>query len=258
VLIYPAIDLRGGKGVRLRQGDYAQETVFGDPVELARRWRDEGAEWLHLVDLDGAREGHPVNGPAIQAIIRESGLPCQLGGGLRQEEHLEQAFSWGVHRVILGTRALQDPRWCARLCQRHPGQVAIGIDARDGRVATEGWLQDSGRLALDLAREVASWSVAAIIYTDISRDGMLRGPNVEATIALARAVSVPVVASGGVTNLEDIAALARGKLSGCIVGRALYEGRLDLRQAISLANSSQSSVVSCQPEDKKPGNSLSD
>jgi phosphoribosylformimino-5-aminoimidazole carboxamide ribotide isomerase len=235
VLIYPAIDLRGGRGVRLRQGDYAQETVFGDPVELARRWRDEGAEWLHLVDLDGAREGHPVNGPTIQAIVQESALPCQLGGGLRQEAHLEQAFSWGVRRVILGTRALQDPRWCARLCQRFPGSVAIGIDARDGRVATEGWLTDSGRLALDLAQEVASWSPAAIIYTDISRDGMLQGPNIEATISLARAVSVPVVASGGVTHLDDIAALARGRLSGCIIGRALYEGRLDLRQAIARA-----------------------
>jgi len=236
LLLYPAIDLRGGQCVRLRQGDYAQETVFGDdPAGMARRWVEQGATWLHLVDLDGAREGRPVNGPSVRAIVEAAGVPCQLGGGLRSEAHLEEALSWGVRRVILGTRALQDAAWCEKVCRRFPGQVAIGIDARQGKVATEGWLHDSGRQAIDLAREVAGWPVAALIYTDISRDGMLQGPNVEATAALAEAVPVPVIASGGVTTLEDIAALARRGLHGAIIGRALYEGRLDLGAAIALA-----------------------
>jgi phosphoribosylformimino-5-aminoimidazole carboxamide ribotide isomerase len=238
VLIYPAIDLRGGQCVRLRQGDYAQETVFGaDPAAMARRWVDQGASFLHLVDLDGARQGHPVNGEAVRQIVAaSSGVPCQLGGGIRQEEHLVEALGWGVTRVILGTRALQDPSWCESLCRRFPGRVALGIDARNGRVATEGWLNESSVLALDLARQCASWPLAAIIYTDISRDGMLAGPNFEATADLARAVpGTSVIASGGVTSLADVNRLARDKLGGCIIGRALYEGRIDLSEAIALA-----------------------
>src|SRR5437870_1852595 len=149
--IYPAIDLRGGQCVRLRQGDYAQETVFGsDPAAMARRWVDQGATSLHLVDLDGARAGHPVNGPSIRAIVAAAGVPCQLGGGLRSEADIEQALSWGVARVVLGTRALQDPAWCAAVCQRFPGRVVLGIDARQGRVATEGWLHTAALSALDL------------------------------------------------------------------------------------------------------------
>ena len=237
MLLYPAIDLRGGQCVRLCQGDYSRETVFGaDPAEMARRWRDQGAEYLHLVDLDGARQGHPVNGPSVRAIIDATGLPCQLGGGLRSEEHIVEALGWGVSRVILGTRALQDPAWCATMCRRYPGRVALGIDARDGRVATEGWLHASDVTALDLARASAGWPPAALIFTDIGRDGMMAGPSVEATAELARAVpSVPVIASGGVTTLEDIVALSRAGLPGAIIGRALYEGRLDLAAAIRLA-----------------------
>jgi phosphoribosylformimino-5-aminoimidazole carboxamide ribotide isomerase len=236
VLLLPAIDLRGGQCVRLRQGDYGQETVFGaDPAAMARRWVEQGAAWLHLVDLDGAREGRPCNGASVRRIIESAGVPCELGGGLRTEAHLEEALSWGVQRVILGTRALQDPAWCAAMCRRFPGRVAIGIDAREGRVATQGWLHDSGKSAIDLAREVSAWPIAALIYTDISRDGMLQGPNVEATAALQAAVAVPVIASGGVTTLEDVSALARRGLAGCVIGRALYEGRLDLPTAISLA-----------------------
>jgi phosphoribosylformimino-5-aminoimidazole carboxamide ribotide isomerase len=237
VLIFPAIDLRGGQCVRLKQGDYAQETVFGaDPAAMAHRWVEQGASFLHLVDLDGARQGRPVNGPSVQAIVAAAGVPCQLGGGLRTETHLEEALGWGVARVILGTRALHDPDGCAALCRRFPGRVALGIDARGGRVSTEGWLRDSDTLAVDLAHRAAAWGVAAIIYTDIQRDGMLAGANVEATAELARAVpGVPVVASGGVTSLEDVARLARAGLAGCIVGRALYEGRLDLPAAIELA-----------------------
>jgi phosphoribosylformimino-5-aminoimidazole carboxamide ribotide isomerase len=236
VLILPAIDLRGGQCVRLRQGDYARETVFGDdPAAMARRWVDQGATWLHLVDLDGARQGHPVNGDSVRRIVRAAGVPCQLGGGLRSEEHLAEALGWGVDRVVIGTRALQDPDWCAGVCRRFPGRVALGIDARQGRVATEGWLRVSDRSALDLARQCAAWPLAALIYTDIARDGMLEGPNVEATAELAAAVPVPVLASGGITTLEDVARLARRGLAGCIIGRALYEGRLDLAAALAVA-----------------------
>jgi phosphoribosylformimino-5-aminoimidazole carboxamide ribotide isomerase len=236
VLILPAIDLRGGQCVRLRQGDYAQETVFGDdPAAMARRWVGEGATYLHLVDLDGARQGHPVNGESVRRIVQAAGVPCQLGGGLRSEEHIREALGWGVERVILGTRALLDPAGCEAMCRRFPGRICLGIDARQGRVAIQGWEQESGQSALELARKCAAWPLAAIIYTDISRDGMLEGPNVEATAQLAAAVSVPVIASGGVTTQEDIARLVERGLYGCIIGRALYEGRLDLRAACDLA-----------------------
>jgi phosphoribosylformimino-5-aminoimidazole carboxamide ribotide isomerase len=236
VLILPAIDLRGGQCVRLQQGDYARETVFdADPVAVALRWVEQGAAFLHLVDLDGAKEGRPVNGPSVQRIVPALQIPCELGGGIRSEADVEEALGWGVARVILGTRALQDPPWCARICRRFPGKVALGIDARDGKVATQGWLQTSEVTALDLARRCSEWPLAAIIYTDISKDGMMQGPNVETTAELARAVPIPVIASGGVTTLDDVARLARHNLYGCIVGRALYEGKLDLRAAIAIA-----------------------
>jgi phosphoribosylformimino-5-aminoimidazole carboxamide ribotide isomerase len=237
VLIYPAIDLRGGRCVRLRQGDYQQETVFGDdPAALARRWVSQGARSLHLVDLDGARAGRPVNGPSVRAIVAAVDVPCQLGGGLRTEADVEEVLGWGVARVVIGTRALTDPAGCEALCRRFPGRVVLGLDARDGKVATDGWLADSGTTALDLARRCAAWPLAALVYTDIRRDGMLAGPNTEALAELAAAVPLPVIASGGVTTLEDVRRLARLGLAGCIIGRALYEGRLDLAQAIATAN----------------------
>lgn len=235
--IYPAIDLRGGKCVRLRQGDYDQETIFDDdPARVACRWVEQGASFLHLVDLDGARAGHPVNGESVRRILAATGVNCQLGGGLRQEAHLQQVLDWGLSRAILGSRALQDPAWCRAMCERYPGRIALGIDAREGLVATEGWLQRSTVQAVELARQAASWPLAAIIYTDISRDGMLQGSNLEATVELARTVpGIPVIASGGVTDLDDIVRLARAGIFGCIIGRALYEGRIHLPEALAVA-----------------------
>ena len=236
MLILPAIDLRGGQCVRLRQGDYSQETVFGsDPAAVARRWVEQGASFLHLVDLDGARQGHPVNGDSVRRIVAAAGVPCQLGGGLRSEEHLTEALGWGVARVILGTKAVQDPAWLEGVCRRFPGRVVLGLDARDGKAATQGWLHTSEHSALDLARRCAAWPLAALVYTDIRRDGMLEGPNLRAFAELVAAVPLPVLASGGVTTLDDVRRLARLGVAGCIVGRALYEGRLDLPAALALA-----------------------
>ena len=229
--IYPAIDLRDGKCVRLKQGDYAQETVFGaDPAAMAERWVADGATYLHLVDLDGAKEGRPINGKSIRAIVKASGVPCQLGGGLRTEEDIKEALSWGVARVIVGTKALQSPAWLSQMAQRFPGRIVLGIDAKDGKVATQGWLDVSEISALDLARQCGRPPLSAIIYTDISRDGMMQGANVTAMAEMAAAVPLPVIASGGVTTLDDVRLLHENGLAGCIIGRALYEGQIKLRE----------------------------
>jgi phosphoribosylformimino-5-aminoimidazole carboxamide ribotide isomerase len=234
--IFPAIDLRGGKCVRLRQGDYAQETVFGaDPAAMARRWVEQGATYLHIVDLDGAKEGRPVNGDSIRAIVKASGVACQLGGGLRTKEDITQALSWSVARVVIGTKALQSPDWFEKICHQFPDKIVLGIDAKGGRVATEGWLHVSEQAAPELGRRFAHLPLAALVYTDINRDGMLQGPNLPALAEMAAAVSVPVIASGGVTTTEDIRRLAELPLAGCIVGRALYEGKLDLAEIIAIA-----------------------
>lgn len=231
--ILPAIDLRGGQCVRLRQGDYAQETIFGsDPAEMAQRWVDQGATFLHLVDLDGARLGEPVNGESVRRIVAAAGVPCQLGGGLRTEAHIAEALSWGVQRVILGTRACSEPDWLETICWRFSGRIVLGIDAKNGQVATDGWLKVMDRSALSLAKHCAEWPLAALVYTDISRDGMMAGPNFDAYAALTAAVPLPIIASGGITTLDDVRRLARLELAGCIIGRALYEGRIDLKQAI--------------------------
>jgi phosphoribosylformimino-5-aminoimidazole carboxamide ribotide isomerase len=232
--IYPAIDLRGGQCVRLRQGDYQQETVFGaDPAAMARRWVDEGATFLHVVDLDGAKQGQPVNEASIRAIV-EVGVPCQLGGGLRSEEHISLALAWGVTRVVIGTKALQSPVWLEDMARKFPGKIVLGIDAKQGRVATQGWLDVSDVGAIDLARRFQHLPLAALVYTDISRDGMLEGPNLGALAEVARAATAPVIASGGVTTLDDVRRLARLGLAGCIIGRALYEGRIDLREVLQV------------------------
>jgi phosphoribosylformimino-5-aminoimidazole carboxamide ribotide isomerase len=234
--IYPAIDLRGGQCVRLRQGDYRQETVFGaDPAAMAKRWVDDGAAYLHLVDLDGAKEGKPVNGPSIQAIVQAAKVPCQLGGGLRTEADIYLALSWGVARVIIGTKALQSPTWLDGMAAQFPNQIVLGIDAKGGQVATHGWLDVSTTSALDLARRFQDLPLAGLVYTDISRDGMMQGVNAAAMAEMAAATKLPVIASGGVTTLGDIRTLAAIPMAGCIVGRALYEGRLGLREILMAA-----------------------
>lgn len=234
--IYPAIDLRGGQCVRLRQGDYNQETVFGaDPAAMAKRWVADGATFLHLVDLDGAKEGRPVNGPSIAAIVAAAGVPCQLGGGLRTEADIALALSWGVSRVIIGTKALQSPTWLDEMAAKFPGKIVLGIDAKGGQVATHGWLDVSTTSALDLARRFERLPLAAIVYTDISRDGMMQGVNAPAMAEMAAATKLPVIASGGVTTLDDIRVLAKIPMAGVIVGRALYEDRLNLPDILRIA-----------------------
>lgn len=235
MLILPAIDIRGGKCVRLKQGDYDQETVFGDdPVAMARRWVSEGAKTLHLVDLDGAKAGQPVNGDVIREIVRAVDVPCQLGGGLRTEADIQTAFSWGLSRIVLGTRALQDPAWVRQMAQTFPEQIILGIDARDGKVATHGWLQTSDLSVLAMAQEFSNWPLFAIVYTDIAKDGMMGGPNTAALSDLAKAIPIPVIASGGVSNIDDVRSLLEHNLFGCIIGRALYEGKIDLAAVMEL------------------------
>ena len=238
MLILPAIDLRGGRCVRLKQGDYAQETIFGDnPVEIACRWAAEGAEFLHLVDLDGAKQGQPVNGEVVKQIVKFSAVPCQLGGGIRNEEHLEEVFSWGVERAVIGTRALQDPVWLKRVIHRFPNKIVLGLDARNGMVATHGWLETSEKSAIGVAKQFEDSPLAAIVFTDISRDGMLNGPNVEALSEMAQAVKTPIIASGGISSYENVRQLLGHPLAGAIIGRALYEGQLDLRAVLALVRS---------------------
>ncbi len=233
--LYPAIDLRGGNCVRLHQGDYGQETVYGsDPAAMARHWIDQGATWLHVVDLDGARAGKPVQLETVAQIVAAAGkVPVQLGGGLREEAHIRQALDAGVSRVILGTRALRDAAWAGAITRAHPGQVVLGLDAREGRVAAQGWLETDSLTVAEVLDRAKDWPLAAIVFTDIGRDGTLKGCNVEATAEVARLARVEVIASGGIGSLEDIVAVAKAGLPGCIVGRALYDGRVDLKQAIT-------------------------
>ncbi|MBK8287994.1 MAG: 1-(5-phosphoribosyl)-5-[(5-phosphoribosylamino)methylideneamino]imidazole-4-carboxamide isomerase [Cellvibrionales bacterium] len=242
MLIIPAIDLKDGQCVRLKQGRMTDSTVFGsDPVAMAKRWVDAGARRLHLVDLNGAFAGEPVNGEAVKAIARANpALPIQIGGGIRNADIIEAYLSAGVSYVIIGTKAVKEPQFVTDMCKQFPGKIIVGIDAQDGMVATDGWAEVSTVTAADLARQFASDGVSSIVYTDIARDGMMQGANVEATVALAEACGIPVIASGGVTNMDDIRALkavsARGIL-GAITGRAIYEGSLDLNQAQQFCNS---------------------
>jgi phosphoribosylformimino-5-aminoimidazole carboxamide ribotide isomerase len=234
--IWPAIDLRGGKCVRLVQGDYRRELVFNDdPAAVARQLVEQGAECLHLVDLDGARAGQPVNWESIGAILAAVTVPCELGGGIRDDATIERLLRLGLARLVIGTRALRDPDWLRAAAARWPGRLVLGIDARDGQVATDGWLQTSSAAAEDLARQFDDQPLAAIIYTDIATDGMLGGPNLPAMRRMQEAIRLPLVASGGVTTVDDVAALAAIPVAGCIIGRALYENRISLPGALAVA-----------------------
>ncbi len=236
MILFPAIDLKDGACVRLKLGLMDQATVFNtDPAAQARAFAVAGAEWIHVVDLNGAFAGRPVNGAAVEAILAAVTVPVQLGGGIRDLATIEAWLAGGVRRVILGTVALKDPALVREACRRFPGRVAVGIDAKGGRVAVEGWAETADVTVPDLARKFEDCGVAAIIYTDIDRDGVLAGPNVEATAALAAAIRIPVIASGGVSSLDDLRRLkAVAGLEGVISGRALYDGRIDLAQALAL------------------------
>jgi phosphoribosylformimino-5-aminoimidazole carboxamide ribotide isomerase len=239
--VIPAIDLLESRCVRLYQGDYSRSQVFNDnPANVAREWVEQGASWLHIVDLDGAKTGRVVNLPAIEAIVQAVPVAVQVGGGLRDRTSVAQLLALGVRRVILGTVAVEQPNLVAELCQEFPGQIVVGIDARQGRVATRGWLENSEVFATELATQMQELGAAAIIYTDINRDGTLTGPNLEALRELAAAVTIPVIASGGVSSLTDLLSLLALEplgVSGIIVGRALYTGDISLKQALQAIGS---------------------
>ena len=235
MILYPAIDLKDGQCVRLLRGAMDQATVFNDdPAAQAAAFAQAGCEWVHLVDLNGAFAGVPVNAAAVDAILARGKVPCQLGGGIRDMATIAGWLDRGLARVILGTVAVENPALVRQAAREFPGRVAVGIDARDGRVATKGWATETDILVTDLARSFEDAGVAAIIYTDINRDGAMQGPNIDATEALARAVSIPVIASGGVSSMADLIALRdTGVIAGAISGRALYDGAIDLTQALA-------------------------
>jgi len=238
VILFPAIDLKEGRCVRLIQGDMAQATVFNDdPAAQAADFAAQGFSWLHLVDLDGAFAGRPMNAAAVEAILARITVPVQLGGGIRDMKTVEGWLSRGVRRIIIGTAAVRDPGFVREAARRFPGQIAVGIDARDGRVAVDGWARLSEMSAEDLGRRFEDAGVSAVVYTDIARDGVLKGLNIEATLALGRALTIPVIASGGLASLDDVRRLLEpdcAVLEGAITGRALYDGRLDPAQALGL------------------------
>ena len=238
MILFPAIDLKQGLAVRLQQGDMARATIFHrDPAAQAQAFELQGFKHLHVVDLDGAFAGKPVNGDAVERILESVGLCVQLGGGIRDMATVEAWLAKGVNRVIIGTAAVRDPALVKDAAKKYPGKIAVGLDARDGKVAVQGWAEISELSALDIARRFEDAGVAAIVYTDVTRDGMLKGLNLDATIALADAISIPVIASGGLASIDDIKALLEPrarKLQGAIAGRALYDGRLDAAEALKL------------------------
>ncbi|MCL2346964.1 MAG: 1-(5-phosphoribosyl)-5-[(5-phosphoribosylamino)methylideneamino]imidazole-4-carboxamide isomerase [Planctomycetaceae bacterium] len=222
--------------MRLRQGDYAQETVFGDdPGEMARHWVSQGAKRLHLVDLDGAKDGKPTNFEPVRKLVASIGIPCEIGGGIRDEQTIQMLFDIGLARLVIGTLALKQPDWFREMCDKYPGKLILGIDAKNGYVATDGWLETSSTPAVTLAQQFETSPLAAIVYTDIATDGMMKGPNLPEMKAMQEQVRVPVVASGGVTTINDVKNLAEAGLAGCIIGRALYEKTILLPEAIAVA-----------------------
>lgn len=236
MILYPAIDLKDGKCVRLLRGDMNEATVFGNaPADQARQFQDAGCQWIHLVDLNGAFAGAPVNAAAVRDVLAAITVPAQLGGGIRDMATIEMWLSQGIQRIILGTVAVENPDLVRTAARAFPGQVAVGIDARKGMVATKGWAHETNIQVIDLAREFQDAGVAALIYTDIDRDGAMGGPNISATEKLARAVNIPVIASGGVASIDDLLALkSTGVIAGAISGRALYDGAIDLPQALRM------------------------
>jgi phosphoribosylformimino-5-aminoimidazole carboxamide ribotide isomerase len=233
--IIPAIDIRGGRCVRLHQGDYSKETVFSeDPVAVALEWQRQGARWLHLVDLDGAAKGGPVNMPTIEAIVSKVNLFVQVGGGIRDETTVSRLLDLRVRRVILGTAAVESPEMVAELCRKFGEAVVVGIDARDGYVATRGWLQDTGITALELAKRMAGLGVKRLIYTDIKRDGTLTSPDFRAIERMVKGVDLPIIAAGGISRLGHLVELKKLGVEGAIIGKALYTGDIDLKQALAL------------------------
>jgi len=246
VILFPAIDLKNGQCVRLEQGDMARATVFNlDPAAQARNFAAQGFEYLHVVDLDGAFAGRPMNAHAVEAMLKEVSIPVQLGGGIRDLDTVEAWLAKGIARVIIGTAAVRDPEFVKAAAKKFPGRVAVGLDARDGKVAVEGWAETSEVSALEIAQRFEDAGGAAIIFTDIARDGLLKGLNLDATIALAERISIPVIASGGLASIEDVKALlaprAR-KLAGAIAGRALYDGRLDPAVALALIRNARAAA----------------
>ena len=246
MILFPAIDLKDGLAVRLQQGDMARATVFNrDPAAQAQAFERQGFEYLHIVDLDGAFAGKPMNASAVEGILSAVKIPLQLGGGIRDRATIDGWLGKGVARVIIGTAAVRDPALVKEAARAHPGRVAVGLDARDGKVAVEGWAATSELSALDIARRFEDAGVAAIVYTDVARDGMLKGLNLDATIALADAVSIPVIASGGLASIDDIRALLEPrtqKLAGAIAGRALYDGRLNATEALAVLRTVRATV----------------
>ena len=246
--IWPAIDIRNGKCVRLAQGDYAKETVYGsDPADMAHRWALDGATGLHVVDLDGARQGSPVNRKQIAAIAGELEIPCQVGGGVRDEQTIIELLEMGVSRLVVGTKAVADRDWLQAMSQKYEGRLLVGIDTRSGMMATDGWEKTSDVSAVDFVTEIAKLPIAGIIYTDIARDGMLDGPNFPMLTEMVAATQFPVIASGGVTTAADVTQLTTTGVAGCIVGRSLYEGRLTLIEAMEAANRAISSPLAESP-----------
>jgi phosphoribosylformimino-5-aminoimidazole carboxamide ribotide isomerase len=246
MILFPAIDLKNGQCVRLEQGDMARATVFNvDPAAQARSFAAQGFEYLHVVDLDGAFAGKPVNAQAVEAMLKVITMPVQLGGGIRDLRTVEAWLDKGITRVIIGTAAVRDPELVKSAARKFPGRVAVGLDARDGKVAVEGWAETSQVTALEIAKRFEDAGVAAIIFTDIARDGLLKGLNLDATIALADAISIPVIASGGLASIEDVKAVLTPrakKLEGAIAGRALYDGRLDPAAALALIRSARAAA----------------
>ena len=246
--LWPAIDLRGGRCVRLLQGDYDRETVFGDdPVEMARLFTAGGARRLHIVDLDGAKAGTPVQAELVGRMVAAAGVPCQLGGGIRSVETARAYVAAGVDRLVVGSVAIENPALLAELARAFPGRIVLGIDARDGKVAVRGWLETSPLGAIDVAKRHEQLPLAGIVYTDIAKDGMMSGPNIPALAEMVRAVRLPVIASGGVSNAGDIRETATAGAAGCIVGRALYEGSLTLAAAADAAGERAASGDGSKP-----------